>query len=63
MQDDLAVLRYRCAIALRVDGQDIPEHERWQLDVYVLGADGRRRCGWSRATGIMNPAPTTAGAG
>lgn len=51
---DLAVLRYRCVIELRVDGDDIPAHEAWHTDVYVRGAGDVWRCTWSRATGIMD---------
>lgn len=51
--DDLAVVRYRCAIALHVDGDDIPEHECWHTDVYTREPDRQWRCTWSRATAIM----------
>ncbi|RZS31231.1 uncharacterized protein DUF4440 [Herbihabitans rhizosphaerae] len=49
---DLAVLRYRCLIELRVDGADIPAHEAWHTDVYRRAGDSWR-CVWSQATGIM----------
>ncbi|MGH4001205.1 MAG: nuclear transport factor 2 family protein [Pseudonocardiaceae bacterium] len=51
--DRLAVLRYRCAIELQVQGNDIPEHECWHMDIYTLGEDGHWRCKWSQATAIM----------
>ncbi|RJQ81212.1 nuclear transport factor 2 family protein [Pseudonocardiaceae bacterium YIM PH 21723] len=56
----LAVLRYRCLIAVRVDGNAIPAHECRHIDTYTLAADGRWRCRYSQATGIMDTIPTPA---
>ncbi len=52
--ETLAVLRYRCLIALRVDGTDIPTHECQHIDIYIRAADGQWRCRCSQATGIMD---------
>ncbi|UUV32572.1 nuclear transport factor 2 family protein [Amycolatopsis roodepoortensis] len=60
--ETLAVLRYRCLIALSVDGTDIPAHECWHSDTYIRAEDGQWRCRYSQATGIMDPAiPAAAG--
>lgn len=58
--ETLAVLGYRCLIALRVDGTDIPTHECQHIDIYVRADDGRWRCRYSQATGIMDTIPTAA---
>lgn len=60
VSDSLAVLRYRCLIALRVDDADIPAHECQHIDIYTLAAGGRWRCRYSQATGIMETIPTVA---
>jgi len=57
----LAVVRYRCAMELHVDGNDIPGHECWHMDVYILGAEGKWRCKWSQATGIIETIPQPVG--
>ncbi|ALG10434.1 nuclear transport factor 2 family protein [Kibdelosporangium phytohabitans] len=54
VSNTLAVLRYRCLIEVRVDGAEIPAHECQHIDVYAIGADGRWRCRFSQATGIMD---------
>ncbi len=59
--DHLGVLRYRCAMELRVDGHDIPGHECWHMDIYTFGADGHWRCKWSQATGIIETVPQPVG--
>jgi hypothetical protein len=41
------------ASELRVDGNDIPGHECWHMDIYTLGTEGNWRYKWSQATGIM----------
>jgi len=51
---ELAVLRYRCVIELRLDGKDLPVHDAWHTDVYRRGDGGEWRCFWSQATGIMD---------
>ena len=53
--ETLAVLRYRCLIALRVDSTDIPTHECHHIDVYVRGDDGQWRCRCSQAPGSWTP--------
>jgi hypothetical protein len=58
VSETLAVLRYRCLIALRVDGTDIPAHECQHIDIYTCAGDGQWRCRCSQATGIMATVPT-----
>jgi hypothetical protein len=58
LAETLAVLRYRCLIALRVDGTDIPAHECQHIDVYIRADDGQWRCRCSQATGIRETIPT-----
>ena len=58
--ESLAVLRYRCLIALRVDGSDIPTHECRHVDVYIRVEGGQWRCRYSQATGIMDTTPAAA---
>lgn len=54
VSDRLAVLRYRCRIALRVEGTEIPAHECQHVDVYRRAEDDRWRCRYSQATAIMD---------
>lgn len=58
VSENLAVLRYRCLIALHVDGAEIPAHECQHIDVYTHSGHGRWRCRYSQATGIMETIPT-----
>lgn len=60
VSDTLAVLRYRCLIALRVDGTDIPAHECQHIDIYIRAEDCQWRCRYSQATGIMDTIPMVA---
>lgn len=49
---ELAVLRYRSAIEISVQGNPPARLEAWHLDVYRLGSDGGWRIRWSQATAI-----------
>ncbi|MEJ3653321.1 nuclear transport factor 2 family protein [Actinomycetes bacterium KLBMP 9759] len=60
LSENLAVLRYRCLIALRLDGADIPPHECQHIDVYTCDADSQWRCRYSQATGIIDTLPMPA---
>jgi hypothetical protein len=48
----LAVLRYRSAIEIAVEGQEAGLLECWHLDCYRRDDDGRWRVRWSQATAI-----------
>jgi ketosteroid isomerase-like protein len=51
---NLAVLRYRSAIDIAVEGQEPGELECWHLDCYRRGDDGSWRVHWSQATSISD---------
>ncbi|WP_344182496.1 nuclear transport factor 2 family protein [Kribbella lupini] len=48
----LAVLRYRSAIEISVEGNPPARLEAWHLDVYRAGIDGSWQVRWSQATAI-----------
>lgn len=52
---DLAVLRYRSAIDIAVQGQEPGQLECWHLDCYRRDASGAWRVHWSQATSISEP--------
>jgi ketosteroid isomerase-like protein len=49
---DLAVLRYRSAIEISVQGQEPGKLEAWHLDCYRRDDNGTWRIRWSQATAI-----------
>jgi len=53
----LAVLRYRSAIDIAVEGQEAGPVECWHLDCYRRDDDGKWRVRWSQATAITHTEP------